>query len=132
MRAVVALVAALALTGSLVLGACAATGDDHDHVHTDDGHTEDTEPLTQTGDDVLDYCDCMLNSVCHDLYHEIWTDDEIVARETCIAEAEALPESGDAPDAGNSLECRLHWCLEADAAEDEALCQAAAGLDVCL
>lgn len=56
-----------------------------------------------------DYCDCMFLK-CHDLYHELWEEDEVVARQACLHEAEATPVNGGETQSGDFIECRLHFC----------------------
>ena len=58
-----------------------------------------------------DYCDCMFLN-CHDLYHDIWGEEELGAREECLREAEATPLEGVPAVSGDSIECRLHYCEE--------------------
>ncbi len=125
--------------------------DTHDHEHTTahDHDTHDHEHTTAHGGDETSegtsddgttgaiesspegYCFCMLE-FCHDEYHATWGDDHVDSEMMCLAEAGALPSVGMDVDAGNSLECRLHHCLEAMASGDtSSSCPSALGMDAC-
>jgi hypothetical protein len=60
----------------------------------------------------LEYCNCMLGDACHDQYHDVFgpNSDEELARENCLATADALPVAGADVDMGNFIECRIHYC----------------------
>ena len=96
---------------------------------TSDG---DTRGATTGGIDSspAGYCYCMLE-FCHDEYHATWGEDHVESEQMCIAEASALPSVGMDVDAGNSLECRLHYCLDAMAVGDPSVCASAIGMDAC-
>ncbi len=79
---------------------------------------------------VLAYCDCMFLG-CHDLYHQLWGEDEGVARARCFRVGSELPRDPDAVE-GDSLDCRRHWCDEAYDLDDPGLCDRAGGQAVCL
>lgn len=86
-------------------------------------------PEPQVEPDVLAYCDCMFLG-CHDLYHQLWGEDEGVARARCFRVGSELPRAADATE-GDSLDCRSHWCDEAYDLDDPGLCERAGGLEVC-
>jgi hypothetical protein len=117
---------------SFIAAACdgddASDGADTAH-HDSDAHAGTAGDSTGGATPVASYCACMLSS-CHDLYHELWGEDEIAAQQACTDEAAVLPEAGMDVQAGNFLECRAHFC--GLASEDEAQCHAAAGHVTCV
>ena len=95
---------------------------------TDIPPVEDSSPpapdVPELAPEVLSYCDCMFIS-CHDLYHEIWGEDELEARQGCIDEATALPLTGEPAEVGDSLDCRLLHCQLME-------CTSGGGLELCV
>lgn len=77
-----------------------------------------------------EYCDCIF-LWCHDLYHEVWGEDEGIARARCFQVAASLPRAGEPVEEGNSIECRIHWCDVVFELDDESLCGRVAGFEVC-
>ena len=77
------------------------------------------------------YCACMLDS-CHDSYHAKFgpDSDEPAAEAACLAEASTLPEAGMDVDAGNFVECRIHFCEIGKT--DESVCPHAVGEGACM
>lgn len=83
---------------------------------------------TGFSENVVSYCDCMLND-CHDDYHRVWGEDHISAEESCRAEAASYAENGAPTDSGDFIECRLAACGRG--AEDPSACAAALGSGAC-
>ena len=96
-----------------------------EHGGAEHDHSVDTDQ----NDPVVAYCSCMLAN-CHDPYHAKWSDDEIMAEQACLMEAQALPVNGAPTEMGNFLECRQHFCDAA--ATDATVCANAIGDAVCM
>lgn len=79
---------------------------------------------------VTRYCNCVFLN-CHDLYHEVWGEDEVTARLTCLEVGAELPLAGEPMEAGHSIECRLQYCARA-MNEPEQSCPPALGLEICV
>ena len=78
------------------------------------------------------YCFCML-AACHETFHDRFGESDEDALANCATEASALPRAGEPVMAGAFLECRQHWCDQADETGDEAAhCPAALGDAVCV
>jgi hypothetical protein len=123
---------------ALVLGSLGACAEPACHGDCGDDHGDETGPL-ETGDTgsssaAADYCGCMLVN-CHVGYHELWGEDHVESEAACLDVANALPEAGMDVDAGNFIECRLHYCELAestDMADDPDNCPQAFGDTVCM
>jgi len=127
------------VTEALALLACLLTGCDNnnDSSPAPSGESSTTGHATETGTStggeatlVEDYCTCMLFQ-CHLHYHDVWGSDEVAARLACLDEASGVPEAGAPQDAGNSLECRLHFCEMSTSEDDPEVCPAALGASPC-
>jgi hypothetical protein len=120
---------------TLILMSCAAAMfaaagcEDECHAgecHEDAGAAVDSATLSPAES----YCNCMLTS-CHDQYHAHFgpDSDEPAARAACLSEAAALPSVGSDVATGNSIECRMHFCVAGRT--DEAMCPPSIGGPPC-
>lgn len=127
--------AALAIV-SLALPACAepACHGGCDDEHAEAGETAATDTTDGGSSAAADYCACMLAN-CHDTYHSRWGDDHVESEMACLAEAAPVPEAGMDVDAGDFIECRIHYCEAAQStemADDADNCPKAVGEAVCM
>ncbi len=113
-------------------GSSSSTGSSSSSGSPTTGGSSSSEGGQSTGNDALleEYCACMLFS-CHDHYHELWGDDEMVAREACLNDASMVPSVGSPQSSGDSLECRLAFCTMSGGEDDAAVCPAALGESPC-
>ncbi|MFN3197256.1 MAG: hypothetical protein ACE366_02390 [Bradymonadia bacterium] len=99
-----------------------------------DAEVPDAEPVDAAPrpDEALvtRYCNCVFLN-CHDLYHEVWGEDEVTARLTCLEVGAELPLAEMPVEQGDAIECRLHHCALA-VNEPERACPAALGQSLCV